>query len=512
MNPPPEFMVFLGRLHVVLVHVPIAVIALLALLEWLPRYPRLRHANANAGIILTVSIPVALLTVACGWLLSLSGDYDAGLLRWHKWTGITTVSLFVGAGLLYWLDLKKPYRFCVFSSVAVLALASHLGGSLTHGRDYLVRYAPGPLRHWLAPSAASGPAPAGPVAPGETQVFSGLVQPILQRNCVPCHGPEKTKAGLRLDSFERLLKGGEDGPAIVPGKSAESLALKRVQLPTSSEDHMPPEGKHQPSADEIALLRWWVDAGAPTNKNVLELKPPPGILRIVEAQLGASSPATVTATLPSPVPRNQVLPLASKLADELGVVIAPLSQTEPWLECNASVAGTNFGDAQLSQLAPLRANLRWLDLGGTATTDRGLSEIARLPNLTRLHLERTAVTDDGLGALASLSQLEYLNLYGTVISDSGLEHLQQLPRLKQLYAWQTKISAEAATNFAQARIDSTQIARWQEEIARLKAKIQDAHFLLDIGGTTAPPSDTNANSSTNAPSAAASPANSTKTR
>ena len=109
--------------------------------------------------------------VACGWLLSLSGDYDAGLLRWHKWTGITTVSLFVGAGLLYWLDLKKPYRLCVFSSVAVLALASHLGGSLTHGRDYLVRYAPGPLRHWLAPSAASGPAPAGAFDPLELHVL-----------------------------------------------------------------------------------------------------------------------------------------------------------------------------------------------------------------------------------------------------------------------------------------------------------------------------------------------------
>jgi YHS domain-containing protein/mono/diheme cytochrome c family protein len=499
MNPPPEIALFLGRLHVLLLHVPIALIGLLAVLEWLSRLPRFRHANANAGIILALAAPAAIVTAGCGWLLSWSGGYDAKLLQWHKWTGIATASIAVMAALLYRLDLRKAYRLCVFSSVIVLIVASHFGGSLTHGSDYLVRYAPGPFRSWLrAPAASQNDRSASATVPASKEVFVTLVQPVFQQNCVACHGPEKTKGHLRLDSFDAILKGGENGPAIVPGKPLDSLLVKRVQLPASSDDHMPPEGKPQPSASDIALLQWWIGAGAPTNKTIAQLKPPPNIGRIIEARIGSASPALANKGTARPMAAHKIAPMASKIADELGIVIAPVSQNEPWLQCNASVAGTNFGDQQLSRLAPLRLNLRWLDLGGTAITDRALPEIARMANLTRLHLERTTVTDDALEELAPLDHLEYLNLYGTGVSDAGLQHLQALARLKKVYLWETKVSLEAATNFAQARIDSDQIARWQEQIEQLKAKILGAHFVIDVGLAAPRMSSTNS-SGTNAP-------------
>jgi len=502
MNPPPEIALFLGRLHVVLLHVPIALIGLLAVLEWLLRWPRFRHANVNAGIILAVAAPAAVVTAACGWLLSWSGGYDASLLWWHKWTGIATASIAVLAALLYRLDLRKPYRVCLFSSVMVLLVASHLGGSLTHGSDYLVRYAPGPLRSWLAGSRASRKPQSEPKAdPGSSEVFVTLVQPILRQNCFNCHGPEKTKGHLRLDSVAGILKGGENGPAIIPGKPLESLLVKRVQLPASSDDHMPPEGKPQPSAGDIALLQWWIQAGAPTNKTIAQLKPPPNISRLVQARIGPASAEIASKPAARPMAARKVAPMASQIADELGIAIGPVSRNEPWLQCNASVAGTNFGDQQLARLAPLRLNLRWLDLGGTAITDRALPQIARMANLTRLHLERTSITDKGLKALAPLDNLEYLNLYGTSISDAGLQPLQALARLKQIYLWETKVSAEAATNFAQARVDSDQIARWQQEIEQLTAKIQDAHFVLDMGLAASQMGSTNSSPATNAPPA-----------
>src|SRR5437763_15316284 len=60
--------------------------------------------------------------------------------------------------------------------------------------------------------------------------FPRQVQPILERACIQCHGPEKQKGKLRLDSGEALQKGGENGPPITPGKPDESDFYRRVTL------------------------------------------------------------------------------------------------------------------------------------------------------------------------------------------------------------------------------------------------------------------------------------------
>src|SRR5712671_2246385 len=107
MSGPPDIALFLGRLHPLLVHLPIGLILLLALLEWLASQPRFKNANSSVGFILAVAVPVALFTVVCGWLLSLGGGYNSGLLQWHKWMGIGTVAACALAGLLYSLELRK---------------------------------------------------------------------------------------------------------------------------------------------------------------------------------------------------------------------------------------------------------------------------------------------------------------------------------------------------------------------------------------------------------------------
>lgn len=488
MSGPPEIALFFGHLHPLLVHLPIGLLLLLALLELLARWPKFKHANANAGLVLALVVPTALATALCGWLLSLGGGYQDRLLQWHKWTGIGTAAICVLAGLLYRLDLKKAYRFCLYASVGALVFASHFGGSLTHGSDYLVRYAPNPFRRWLTATSQPTASPPKVKDIASLQAFGEVVQPILQKNCVACHGPEKSKGKLRLDSLAATLKGGDAGPVIIAGKSADSPLIKRLLLQVANEDHMPPEGKPQPSADDISLLQWWVDAGAPGDKKFGELKPPPHIARIVETRFGA--PAPLAKTVP-PRPLDQALPLAAKLSDELHIAILGLSAKEPWLQCNAAVAGKAFGDAQLPRLAPLAANIRWLDLGGTGVTDAGLARLPAMPNLTRLHIERTAITDTGLAALTGLASLEYLNLYGTAVTDAGLDALRELPKLKRLYVWQTKVTPEAATAFVAARTDQAQLQAWKDEIEQLQARIRDAHTAVELGAVPAATATTN---------------------
>jgi mono/diheme cytochrome c family protein len=450
-------------------------------MEALARTKRFKNVNANAGFILALAVGGSIFSVVCGLLLEQGGGYDANLLSWHKWTAIAMTAICLAAALLYRFELHKPYRWSLSLGLVLLVVASHFGGSLTHGRDYLVEHAPRPIRNLLGAADKTAATPATHVAGySDLPAYTAVIHPILDRHCVGCHGPEKSKGGLRLDSHPSLLKGSKGGPVLTAGKAADSVLTKLLHLPIEDENHMPPEGKPQPSPDDLALLEWWIDAGAPAEAKVADLKPPAAIVQILESRFKAApTPAPVAALAPKP--RAEMLSAALQVAADLGIAITPLSETDPWLQANASIAGPDFGDAELAKMAPLAANLRWLDLSGTKITDAALCLVATMQNLERLHLQRTAITDAGLKSIQPLANLHYLNLYGTAISDDGLAALRSLPNLKQVYLWQTKVTPDGVKEFAGARTDASQLKRWQEEIEALQAKIRDQKILIETG-------------------------------
>jgi mono/diheme cytochrome c family protein len=94
--------------------------------------------------------------------------------------------------------------------------------------------------------------------------FEAKVRPILVQHCQKCHGPEKTKGGLRLDSKAGWQKGGDQGPVIVPGNPAGSLLIRAIQY-GDPDLRMPPRAK-LPDRD-IATLVEWVKRGAPDPRN-----------------------------------------------------------------------------------------------------------------------------------------------------------------------------------------------------------------------------------------------------
>jgi hypothetical protein len=110
------------------------------------------------------------------------------------------------------------------------------------------------LASWLV--LAAGLEPPHPEA---VAFFERRVRPVLAENCVRCHGPKKQQAGLRLDSGEAVLKGGDHGPAIVPGAPEKSLLMQAVRHQGDLE--MPPDGE-LPAAAVVDLVAW-VKMGAP---------------------------------------------------------------------------------------------------------------------------------------------------------------------------------------------------------------------------------------------------------
>jgi Protein of unknown function (DUF1549)/Protein of unknown function (DUF1553)/Planctomycete cytochrome C len=114
---------------------------------------------------------------------------------------------------------------------------------------------------WLPLSiatAAIGADPEGSSAP--LTAFQDRVWPVLENSCLRCHGAEKQKGDLRLDSREAALKGGENGPALVPGDAAKSLMLRLVKHEDPDRE-MPP--KDRLLDQDVAAMESWIQAGAP---------------------------------------------------------------------------------------------------------------------------------------------------------------------------------------------------------------------------------------------------------
>jgi hypothetical protein len=108
-------------------------------------------------------------------------------------------------------------------------------------------------------------APAAPVSslppPASVQVdFVKDIQPILAKSCYQCHGEQKQKGELRWDTKQAALKGGASGPAILPGKSADSLMIQLVA--GLKPDLVMPQKGDRLTTQQISLLRAWIDQGA----------------------------------------------------------------------------------------------------------------------------------------------------------------------------------------------------------------------------------------------------------
>ena len=99
------------------------------------------------------------------------------------------------------------------------------------------------------------------------------VKPLLAKRCLVCHSPLRQKSGFRMDTAALLIQGGDMGPAVVPGKSAESRLIQAV-TGTEGISHMPPEGNGERlTAEEIDLLRRWIDEGAVAPEEVPATNP-----------------------------------------------------------------------------------------------------------------------------------------------------------------------------------------------------------------------------------------------
>src|SRR6266511_2808075 len=106
-----------------------------------------------------------------------------------------------------------------------------------------------------------------PPAANLTIDFNKHVRPILAERCFSCHGARQQQSGLRLDKRQNALRGGDYGPVILPGKSADSKLIRRL-VDGDGGMQMPPTGALAP--EDIGILRAWIDQGADFRTTLVE--------------------------------------------------------------------------------------------------------------------------------------------------------------------------------------------------------------------------------------------------
>lgn len=270
--------------------------------------------------------------------------------------------------------------------------------------------------------------------------YENQIRPIFAAHCVKCHGEAKAQAKLRLDTAQGIeAKVAADPELLVAGRPDESELYQRLVLPADSKKRMPKGGDPLSEAD-VQLIAQWIKQGA--------------VLKVAAA---ATTPSATTST---PVEKK------SKKLDLPEVAVAPQAAIEKLVAAGARVsplfAGSNLldvsfagrgepaGDAEAGLLAAVADQVYALNLSNANLTAGGMTDLAKLKNLSRLHLEHAEIDDAGLAELKGLQRLEYLNVYGTTIGDTGIAPLAGLPHLSRLYLWQTKVSYDAAMALEQA--------------------------------------------------------------
>jgi uncharacterized membrane protein len=282
-----DFVYFLGRFHVLVLHLPIGIIVALFLLEFLSRKERFRYLESASPYLWAATAVSAIVTVVLGFMHFAEGSFTGPSGEQHRFYGTVVAVVAAGVALLRVSNFASSYKPLFFpASLVLLVLVSitgHYGGNLTHGSTFLVEYAPQPLR-----SLAGLEARRTITSVSSADPFADVVGPMLVERCASCHNEDKQEADLVLTSYASVMRGGESGRVVVAGNTELSELLRRIELPHDDEEFMPADGKTPLTDRQVAIIRWWIGAGAPNGGTIGELQVPDETRGLLTEELGVS--------------------------------------------------------------------------------------------------------------------------------------------------------------------------------------------------------------------------------
>jgi hypothetical protein len=419
----PTWLQVAGRLHPLILHLPIGFIIFLAVIAAFQKQFPADSGRQVFHIGLLVTSLSASLAALFGFFLSLQDDYGSEALMRHKISG-TALSWFCYALLLWHYNRGKWKLFYGLGALTLVTviIAGHTGAVLTHGQNFV-----------LAPISTPPE-----LTVDNASVYEFAVQPILEKKCFSCHNETKAKGGLIMTDVAKFKEGGKNGKAWVEGKPEESRMIKAFFLPLSHDEHMPPDGKPQLTAVEISTIEAWIKSGADFEKKLNQFADGDSLKFIVASFAASKAEAPIVAE------QYTFEPASSEMIDKLNTPfrsVSPLYQNSPALQADFFLKD-NFQTKALEELKSVAAQLVVLNLSKMPVTDSDLEIISAFRNLEILNLNFTKVQGAGLSRLAQLENLQSISLAGTQVKTPDLEAILKLPKLRELYIWNSQVREE----------------------------------------------------------------------
>ena len=425
----------IGRLHPLVVHLPIGFILAALLLQWYDR--KNNEWSKITGILFQWAFIFATIACISGYLLYKGEGYSFDTVKFHLWLGIVT-ALF---SLLMYLRLTAPSKIDFIKRVPVvlfsysllflISFTGHLGGNITHGSDYLIEPLPNSIKSLLGVGPEVYEMPTLEEENWEEAIlYTDLVQPILNTRCVSCHNTKKEKGELLLEEENGILKGGENGAIIEPNDPENSALYARLILPLDHEDHMPPKDKDQPSKEELDIIKTWIANGNSFDKSI-------GEMGLKKELFHSFFPKKKDDTYPDVVVAEVSADTISAIKKK-GFHVERVNEESKFLKVSC-INKPTFSDGDFELLTSLINQIVYLDLGETQVTDAIFEKLSTLPHLTVLKLDNTAVTGRNIETLEKLEYLKNLNLMGTNFEEVHLPKLKEFKKLQIVYLFNTPV-------------------------------------------------------------------------
>ena len=414
---PSRFILFLGRFHPVILHLPIGALILTLFIDIVGRLNK-NYPHVVIHYALGFSAFFAVLACILGYFLSFEGGYDEDTLNLHFWLGVISAICTV---ILFLLSkskdpkLSKLFLPCFILTFVIITATGHYGSILTHGSDFLTQYIKTPPKTKIIKEIDS------------LEIYNDVILKILDNKCTQCHNNTKKKGDLALNSPENILKGGENGEVIVKGQAEKSTLFKSIKLPLSDDKHMPPEGKPQLTNDEQWLIEYWINHQSHFSEKIVNLPKNDTLEKILKKYLVFEEVTIKEASLSH---INQ--------AKEAGFSIFKLVPNKP--ELSVKFPEKTLNNDALKALRKLNEQIVELDLSNTNLNDEMTSHFKSFKNLQKLYINNTEITNKSLKNFHKAKRLQVLNVYNTNITNEGIDALLQHVVPKHIYVWQTAIN------------------------------------------------------------------------
>ena len=256
-----------------------------------------------------------------------------------------------------------------------------------------------------------------------------------------------------------MFEGGDEEECLVAGDVEASFMITSILLPKDDDYHMPPKSKPQITPEELSILKWWIEMGAPEDKKLSEVKVPEEIAIAIaslktpeelEEERKKIKLVKDQAEKQFKEKRKQLKATLHTVNEALPGSLRYLSQEDTSLVFNSVSYRKTFSGSDLQMLEPVAGDVVELDLASTNISDADVAHLAKFTNLKKLKLSNTKITDEALKVIGKMESLQSLNLYETGVTDAGVMSLSSLPQLERTYLGNTKVTPESGAKLQAA--------------------------------------------------------------